>query len=183
MVKVKDRFRFTLPYAGLPILCAALFVVRFGQIEPMILLRSGLVLAFGYVAAVLDMKTKRIPNNLVLAMLAAWVLMMTPMLFYDTSGAIPLLRDSIFGFLIGGGIFLLVYLISRKGLGGGDVKFMAAAGLYLGFGGAISVILLGSILASITGLTLIALKKIGRKDSMPLAPFLYVGILLTVFFA
>ena len=41
--------------------------------------------------------------------------------------------------------------------------------------------LFGTILAALAGLTLIVLKKISRKDKIPLAQFLYVGILITVF--
>jgi len=149
--------------------------------DPFVMLRYELVIIFGYVAAVLDLKTKRIPNGLVLTMLVAWVLTMTPMLFLDTGAAIGMLKDSALGFVIGGGLFLLVYIVSHKGLGGGDVKFMAVAGLYLGFGGAIPVMLYGTVLAALTGLALILLKKIGRSDAIPLAPFLFAGILLTVF--
>jgi len=42
--------------------------------------------------------------------------------------------------------------------------------------------LYGTILAALTGLILILLKKLGRKDAMPLAPFIYAGILITVFY-
>ena len=37
------------------------------------------------------------------------------------------------------------------------------------------------VLAAVTGLILILLRKIGRKDTMPLAPFLFAGILITFF--
>jgi len=182
IVNVKESLRPVLPYAGLPVLAVSLLLLHMGQTEPFIILKYTLIIVFGYITAVLDLKTKRIPNAIVLAMLAAWVIVMTPKLFYDTNAAIELLKDSLLGFLLGGGLFLFVYLISRKGLGGGDVKFMAAAGLYLGFGGAMSTMLCGTILAALTGLVLIVLKKIGRKDAIPLAPFLYAGIFLTVFF-
>ena len=40
----------------------------------------------------------------------------------------------ILGLFCGGVLFLLVYRLTKKrGLGGGDVKLMAAAGLYLGW--------------------------------------------------
>ena len=76
---------------------------------------------------------------------------------------------------------MLIYIISRNGLGGGDVKFMAVAGLYLGFSGTVPAILYGTLLAAFTGLVLIVLKKLGRKDTMPLVPFLFVGIMITIF--
>jgi len=107
---------------------------------------------------------------------------MTPKLVVDTEIAVELLLNALLGFAVGGGLFLIVYFISRKGLGGGDVKFMAAAGLYIGFSGTMTAMLCGTILAALTGLTLILAKKIGRKDQMPLAPFIYIGILIAVFF-
>ena len=177
------KLKSTWPYAGLPILAIALLLVRAGRTEPIIMLEYELIIVFGYVAAVFDLKTRKIPNRLILAMLAAWAITITPMLFVYTEAMIGYLKEAVLGLAISGGLFLLVYLISRKGLGGGDVKFMAVVGLYLGFGGAIPVMLYGTILAALTGLVLILLKKIERKDSIPLAPFLFAGIIITVFFS
>ena len=175
------RLKQAWPYAVVPFICAALFFVRRGGTDAYILLNLELIVIIGYVAALSDLRTMRIPNNLILVMLMVWTLIITPKLFMDTSEAVMIFMNSVTGFAAGGGIFLIVYLASGKTLGGGDVKFMAAAGVYLGFGGTISAVLLGSILASLTGLTLVLLKKMGRKDMMPLIPFLYIGILITVF--
>ena len=95
--------------------------------------------------------------------------------------ALGTMADGLAGFLTGGLIFWLVYAISRGGLGGGDVKLAATSGLYLGLDGVLSMMLYGSVLAASTGVVLILLKKIKPKDQIPLVPFLYVGILLTVF--
>jgi len=73
----------------------------------------------------------------------------------------------------------MMYAISRKGLGEGDVKFMAATGLFVTINKILGVMLYGSILAALTGGILILTKRIGRKDTMPLAPFLYIGIIIT----
>ena len=177
---IKTRKNPVLPYIGLPIIAAALLIIRLEHMEPFVTLISETLVIFGYIAAVIDIKAKRIPNMLILAMLAAWILIMAPKLIVDTDAAVALLMDSMFGFLLGGGMFLLVYIISRKGLGGGDVKFMAAAGLYLGPRGLLPAMLCGTILAGLAGLTLILLNKINRKDTIPLAPFLYIGMLLTM---
>jgi len=142
---------------------------------------SGILVAvFAAIAAVFDLKTRRIPNRLILCMLGTWLLLSAYEMLTGAETALHTLLDSALGFFIGGGIFLTVYLVSRKGLGGGDVKFMAIAGLYLGLAGTIPAILYGSILAGITGLVLILFKKITRKDKLPLVPFLLVGILMTV---
>ena len=169
-------------FIGVPIIGTVLILLA-RQIDLFAILRFELLFAFGYIAAVLDLKAKKIPNTLILAMLVSWVLIIMPKLFIDTDIAIGFIVDSIIGMATGGGIFLLMYVISHKGLGGGDVKYMAAIGLYIGFSGTLTVMLCGTIFAALIGLVLILLKKIGRKDSIPLAPFLYAGILIAVFFS
>ncbi|MCL2391210.1 MAG: A24 family peptidase [Oscillospiraceae bacterium] len=139
-----------------------------------------MVMVFGCIAMGFDLKARRIPNKLILAMIAGWAAIISAKLLLDPDASIDQLLDSSLGFVAGGGLFLLVYLLSKKGVGGGDVKFMAASGLYLGLFGIISAILYGTILAAIVGLCLILLKKIGRKDPIPLAPFLLAGILITI---
>ena len=176
-------------YAGLPVILAAYILKVFGggaaeqiEIDLLAVFWRGLLVAFGYAAAVFDIKTKKIPNGLVLTMLAAWAVTLAPKIIIDAGAAVELIKSSALGFAAGGLIFLAVYIISRKGLGGGDVKFMAAVGLYIGFSGALAAMLYGTLLAALTGVTLLLMKKIGRKDAIPLAPFLYAGILIALFF-
>lgn len=169
-----------LPYAGLPVVMAGLGLVKAARLEGIDLLLMEVVAAFGYVAMIDDLQRHQVSNKLVLAMLGAWVLVMVPQLFWRTENALPLLVNGAVGFAVAGALFLLVYYVSRKGLGGGDVKFMAAAGLYLGLNGVLPTMLYGSILAALTGGLLILLKKIGKKDPIPLIPFLYVGMVLSI---
>jgi len=152
-----------------------------GELSTFSLLRFALLIILSYIAMVIDISTKRIPNVLVLIMVSGWLLLIIPMISYDTSNGLRLFADSIYGFLTGGGLFLLVYIISRKGLGGGDVKFMAAVGLYLGFAEILPAILYGTVFAAITGLILIVFKKMERKGTIPLVPFLFTGIMITIF--
>ena len=179
-MKIKQRSN-ALFCAGFIVVFFVWLIVYTSELSAISLLKTALLIALSYIAMVLDIKTKRIPNILVLIMITGWLILILPMLFYDTNNGLKLLVDSLYGLLLGGGLFLLVYLLSRKGLGGGDVKFMAAAGLYLGFAGTIPAILYGTVLAALTGLILILFKKIGRKDTMPLAPFLFAGIMITLF--
>ena len=111
----------------------------------------------------------------------AWVLILAPLALVDPEGALTIGGTGLAGFLLAGAVLLLVYFVSRKGLGGGDVKLMTVAGLYLGYDGALSALLYGSVLAALSALVLILGKKMTAKDAIPLVPFLYVGILLTEF--
>jgi len=165
---------------GCLIIMSLWFAVRTGEILVFDLLKSALLIILSYTAMIFDINTKRIPNTLILIMIAGWLILIIPMMFIDTENGINQMVDSLYGLLSGGGLFLLVYMISNKGLGGGDVKFMAAAGLYLGFAGTIPAILCGTVLAALAGLVLIILKKIRRKDTIPLVPFLFAGIMITI---
>lgn len=169
-----------LPYLGLPILLTALILLKWGHLDGSVLLFRCALVVFGYLAALGDIREKRVPNRLVAAMLGAWVLLLTPQLFFRTQQAIDWALNGGLGLLLGGAVFLTVYLISRKGLGGGDVKLMAVSGLYLGLDGVLPAMLYGSVLAAVAGLLLILGKKITPKDAIPLVPFLYIGMLLTL---
>lgn len=170
------------PYLGLPIIMLALPLLYWRQIDWFTLLWCQIVIVFGYVAAVVDFKKLEVPNRLILAMISAWVVTIVPMLFIDITTTINVMIGSLIGFIVGGGLFLLIYLLSKKSIGGGDVKFMAALGLFLGFTGTLTVMLYGSLFAAITAGVLLMMKKVNRKSQIPLIPFLYLGTLASVFF-
>jgi leader peptidase (prepilin peptidase)/N-methyltransferase len=90
--------------------------------------------------------------------------------------------DSILGFLLGGGLFYLIAVVSRGGMGGGDIKFIAAAGALLGWQKILLVIFLGAILGSVIGLALMVFQNKGRKSQVPFGPFLAVGTGVAIFF-
>jgi len=180
-VEKSKESKTALYYTGCLAIMSVWFAVNIGDMSVFDLIKYAFLIMLSYAVMIFDINKKRIPNTLVLIMIAGWLLLIISMLLIDTENGIKMLVDSFYGFLAGGGLFLLVYVISSKGLGGGDVKFMAAAGLYLGFTKTIPAILYGTVLAALTGLTLIILKKIKRKDTIPLAPFLFTGIMITVF--
>ena len=177
----KDKIKVAAPYLGLPFVVIGLILFQAGHIDTFFIFQNILLAIFGYFAAVIDIKSNIIPNKLVLAMLAVWVIIVIPRLFADIENTLGIITNAGLGFAVGGGLFLLVYIVSKKGLGGGDVKFMAAAGLYLGLGGVLPAMFLGTLFTGVVGLILILLKKIDRKGKIPLAPFLYIGILITLF--
>jgi prepilin signal peptidase PulO-like enzyme (type II secretory pathway) len=177
-----DRWNL-LTYLLVPALIITLYFWQVGKLSFFTIFQYDLLLFFGYITAIQDYRTKRIPNAYIVMMFTAWFVTIFPQIFLHTDTIFTIAKDAGLGFLFGGGLFLLVYVISRKGLGGGDVKFMAASGLYLGFDGIFSAMLFGATLAALVGLVLILLKRVGRKDTMPLVPFLYIGILLTIFFS
>ncbi len=85
------------------------------------------------------------------------------------------LVDALIGAALGGGLFFLVAVLSRGGMGGGDIKLIAMIGAFLGWQAVLVTIFLAALSGAVIGLALMALKKKGRKDAVPFGPFLAVG--------
>lgn len=176
-----QNVRKAVPYIGIPVICAAFAVYSWNWLPHIEILLFEALLVFGYIVALEDLKTQTVPNMLLLIMLAVWAMIEIPLIVKDFQRGLAMVTSSAFGALIGGGAFFVVYVLSRKGLGAGDVKFMTVAGLYLGMNLVLSSMLMGSLLSAVTGVVLLCLKKIKKTDAIPLVPFLYAGIVLTVF--
>ena len=72
--------------------------------------------------------------------------------------------------LIGGGFFLLLATVTGS-LGGGDVKLIAALGLWLGCDKLLNVVLVGSIAGGLAALTMILSKKKDRSGYFAYGPY------------
>ena len=108
----------------------------------------GCVVVFTAVAAVCDLRTKRLPNILTVTALGC------ALLFHLVAGALEggwagmgrHLLLSLGGFCTGFGILLVLWLIGSGG--GGDVKFMAALGAWLGAWLTLEVFLVSAMLVA-----------------------------------
>jgi leader peptidase (prepilin peptidase)/N-methyltransferase len=67
-------------------------------------------------------------------------------------------------------------------MGGGDIKLLAMIGAFLGWKPALLTIMVGSLLGSLVGVTLIAAHVIKREDYIPFGPFLVCGAVVSLFF-
>lgn len=181
MVMISTNKKDLLPYIGALILALLFCVVQFNSVDLISFLKMETLIILGYVGAVSDLRYMVLKNKLVLLMATIWMLLFFGSMMIDVEAAIDMLVEGLLGFLIGGAVFMLVYIVSKKGLGAGDVKFMAVAGLYVGSTYVFSVMLYGTCLAALTGLVLMALKKMGVKDALPMIPFLYMAILVVAF--
>ncbi len=97
------------------------------------------------------------------------------------------LMESFIGMVVGGGLLWMLawmspYVFGKEGMGGGDIKLLAMVGAFLGWKPALLTIMIGSLVGSIIGITLIAAKVINRNEYLPFGPFLVVGALVSLFF-
>ncbi len=122
---------------------------------------------------VIDMKHEIIPDQLnVLLLVCGSIFMLTK---YGVG-----LSDGLYGLLIGGGLLFFIALAGP--MGGGDIKFMAAMGLWLGLFPTILALLIAFILGGIMGVILIVTKVKERKDHIPFGPFLVMGSIIGHFY-
>lgn len=129
--------------------------------------------------AVTDRKARLIPNRVVLFFLGLWSVIGMGAVVSDFERGLALIGQSIIGGAVGGLIFLLCYLISRGQLGAGDVKLAFVMGLYLTGQRIVGAIAYGVLACCIYSLVQMARKRLTMKDGVPLAPFLYLGMLIT----
>jgi len=89
--------------------------------------------------------------------------------------------DSVVGILLGGGLFLVIILVSRGGMGGGDLKLGAMLGAFLGWKALIVALFVAIVLGGAIGAVLLATGRRGRKDPIPFGPFLAAGGAMALF--
>jgi leader peptidase (prepilin peptidase)/N-methyltransferase len=90
--------------------------------------------------------------------------------------------DMLIASLLGGGLLLLIAVASRGGMGGGDIKFAAALGLWLGWKCLLLALLLSFVLGGVGGVLLLLFKIKSRKDFIPFGPFMALGALISMLY-
>lgn len=122
------------------------------------------------VIAVIDWRTYEIPFGL--------------NVFIACVGVVNAIFDykNIVNYLIGavcvsGFLLILYYLTKGRGIGGGDIKLMAAAGLFLGWKNIILALVIGCILGSI--IHLIRMKVSKAEHVLAFGPYLAAGIFIS----
>jgi len=87
----------------------------------------------------------------------------------------------ILGMFVPAAVLAIIVLVSRGGMGGGDIKLTGALGLFLGWPGNAVALFSACILAGIMGLILLLTGTKKRKDAIPFGPFLAAGAVINVF--
>jgi len=146
------------PALGIMAFYACLFIVIF-----VIDLEHGLIL------------NKVVYPSMVVALLLA--LLPRPWL---TQWLVTGIANTAIGGGIGFGIFLLIAIISRGGMGWGDVKLAGLIGLATGFPLVFLSILMAAILGGIVAVAMVIAKKRQRRQTIPFGPFLAVAAMITL---
>jgi len=123
----------------------------------------------------IDIDHKLIPNEVVITLLAIGII------YEFVERPVPLL-EGVIGFFAASVPLLLIAILSKGGMGGGDIKLMAVVGIFLGWKGVLIALFIGAFIGAIVGIITIILKIKKRKDIMPFGPFLCIGIAASTVF-
>lgn len=147
------KFGITLEFIGYSILCSILIVV-----------------------AVIDYYHQIIPDTINIFGLICGIL------FHAINFAgFSSLFQYLLGFLIGGGFLLLIAVVTKGAMGGGDIKLMAMLGLWIGWKFTLLNLFLSFFLGGLISILLMVLKFKGRKDMIAFGPFIVLATMVTVF--
>lgn len=166
--------RFSMQYPLVELITGLLFVLVWRRFELSWSTLAGWVLVSILVMVTfIDINYKIIPNRIIVTGL----LLGFPVIVLQSLGA---LQSGVTGFLAAGTFMLLVAVVSRGGMGGGDIKLAALMGLYLGVKGVGLALFLAFLAGGVVSMILLATGLKGRKDAIPFGPYLAMGGVLSL---
>lgn len=133
------------------------------------------------VLMVIDWEKGLILNKVVLPAIAAAIVISSLFsIFLTDIEIVPFIGWAAAGGGIGLVLFLLIVIVSREGMGWGDVKLAALIGLVTGFPLVFVALLIGVVLGGVVAALLLALKIKRRKEAIPFGPFLAIATIVTL---
>jgi leader peptidase (prepilin peptidase) / N-methyltransferase len=130
----------------------------------------------------IDLRTKRLPREISYTTLALGMpLLAIAALVRDEPRR---MLDAAIGAAIALTFMGLLYVVSRGGMGDGDVRLSPLLGMYLGWLGLGHVpagLFLGFLFGAVVGVAGMIAGRSGRKTALPFGPFLALGTIVAVF--
>lgn len=178
--------KISLIYPVVELICGLLFLSMYFLFGFTYILAPFCLFVFSLlVITVIDFDFQIIPDEIsfFLIILGLMVSFFNPILG-DT--VLHRILNSFFGFLTGGGSLLIVAIIGKwifgkDAMGGGDIKIMAGVGAFIGWDKVLFSIFIACFLGSIVGISMMLLKKIGKRQEIPFGPYLAISSFAVLF--
>ncbi|MFA5059797.1 MAG: prepilin peptidase [Candidatus Omnitrophota bacterium] len=152
-----------------------------GQLFAYLVLVCGLI-----VATFVDLEHRIIPDEIsVGGMVVGFILSCALPQLHNTNSHLVAMGQSALGILVGGGTIYAMGLLGdlifkKESMGGGDVKFLAMIGAFLGWKMAVATFFIAPIFGAVAGIIV----KIRTKESViAYGPFLALGALISLFWS
>lgn len=139
-------------------------------------------------AFIIDFKSQIIPNRLTLTVFETGLIFTFIETLQNTNLGINVFIDNMLGMIIGGGIFLLITLIGgaiagKEAMGFGDVKLMAALGLFFGWMNIILISVMSFLFAAIVSIVILISRRKKSNEYIPFGPFIVASSLIPIYFS
>lgn len=128
----------------------------------------------------IDLRKHIIPNIFVLITVIFAVILLLTALFIGQDGAKTYIVTNILTAIVSVIALVIGAFLSHNGVGAGDIKLVFVVALLGGVYVTCGVLFFGIIACAVMSLILLLLKKMKKTGSLPFAPFLFIGYVLTV---
>lgn len=173
----KDRISIRYPFVEL-ITATAMLLLYYkygftGRFIAYVILSSILI-----IISFIDLDKQIIPDLLII--IGAVVAFLTCLLGWTVE-----FMDAILGLLLGGGILLIIGLVSllvlkKEGMGGGDIKLMGMIGTFIGWKLTLLSLLFSIYLGGIASIFLLLFNKKQIGQTIPFGPFIACGTIVAI---
>lgn len=178
-------------YPLVELMTACLFVVSYlfltSRLNTWLLIFSfalWLLILVGLITlSIYDLHWMLLPNRIIFPMFGLVILRVLVTIF-EHNHHLLVLENSLWGLLIGAGLFYFLFQISKGAwIGGGDVKLGGLLGLLVG--GPIAILLvifLSSLIGTVISLPLMLTGNLTRSSKIPYGPLLIIGAIVVHLF-
>lgn len=90
--------------------------------------------------------------------------------------------NPLLGAVVGFGLLLLIAVISKGGMGGGDIKLFAVLGIVLGGKLVLFAFFMATLFGAVFGIIGLLIKKVERGKPMPFGPYIAMGAIVSYFY-
>lgn len=157
------------------------YIISKNTVSILAMVQIGCCYMAALAAAIIDFKTKTIPNYIPISLLCVRALVFIYEIIF-TDSALSYLVSSLIGCFLCALLLIIANRISKGGIGGGDIKLLACIGLMCGVYVVFSTLLLSLLACIVVSVILLLLKKKTSKDNLPFGPFIYLGLTIMCLF-
>lgn len=90
--------------------------------------------------------------------------------------------DSVLGAAVGFGILYSIAVLSKGGMGGGDIKLFFLLGLVLGTLNALLTLFIAAVIGMVVGIIVLKARQQGRKTPIPFGPSIATAAIVVYFY-
>ncbi len=132
------------------------------------------------VTAVIDFRTMEIPDSMWITVFIGGVFVYLQQIINDGGFKFDHFLARFIGIFAASGVLLILALITKGGMGGGDIKLMAACGFLLGWKQVILALIMGALIGTIYIIIKAIVNKGKVPRKVPFAPHLAAAVFICI---